>query len=81
MLGGGRGRYQSNGCWSLLVWGGGNEVGLEEPCTGGGPLVGSVLGRCGSWRRERGVGCEFGGGKRLEVVAGHQIGGAPGYRG
>ena len=35
MSGGGCGRYQLSGHWSLLVWGGGNEVGLEEPCTGG----------------------------------------------
>ena len=36
-------------------------------------LIGSVFGRCGSWRREGGeggVGCEFGGGKWLEVVVG-----------
>lgn len=77
MLGGGRGRHQLSGRWGLLVWGV-NEVVLEEHCTGGRSLVGSVFGRCGSWRRERG---EFGGGKRLEVVVGNRIGGAPGYQG
>lgn len=43
----------------------------SEVCSGG-VDVGDVRG---------GVGCEFGGGKRLEVVVGHRTGGAPGYRG
>jgi len=56
---------------------------LEEPRTGGGSLVGSVFGRCGSWRREGGEGHRV----RVwrKVVRGCSrggigLGGAPGYR-